>query len=225
VAGVVLGSCLFGCATQAQTGQVLAAAGTAALIAGAVMADDGCYGDFERGYERGRPCEQSGGSDKTGAIVAAAGLGVALVGNALVEDAARLDARRSARPAPSYVPATFPPPPGFAPAGTFQVFPPPAVAAQTVRCACPAPPKPACTSEGASGSTPASSATPGNEEAPGVGSSAATGTEAAPAEPAACPCPSPAATPEAEPKAEPEAEPVPEESAPAGESAAPPAAR
>jgi hypothetical protein len=171
--GVVLASSLLGaCATQAQTGQLLSAVGTAALIAGAVTSDDGCSGDFDRSYERGVPCRR-GSSNKTGAILAATGLGVALVGNALQEDAARLDARRRFSQGPTYTPAMFPPPPGFAPAGTFQPFPPAVTPSTTAPCQCATPTPPPCTGE-------ATSATPGNPEPP-------------PAAPAACPCSEPGA--------------------------------
>ena len=143
---LVLASSLLGCATQAQTGQLMSAVGTAAVIAGAIAADDGCNAAHERGYERGSACDRGGmsGSEKVGLAVAVAGLATAAVGNALQEDAARLDARRRVYQGPTYTPTTLPPP-AYAPAGTFHPFLTPTVV-QTTSCTCaalPATPPPA----------------------------------------------------------------------------------
>jgi hypothetical protein len=158
LAALLLASSLLGCATQAQTGQLLSAAGTAAVIAGAMIADDGCYGDYERGYERGQPCRGGGmsGSEKAGVALAVAGLATAAVGNALQEDAARLDARRRVYQGPTYTPTTLPPP-AYAPAGTFHPFMPPTIV-QTTSCTChePAPAAaPPCAEPSSEGATTA----------------------------------------------------------------------
>lgn len=207
---LVLASSLLGCATQAQTGQLMSAVGTAAVIAGAMIADDGCNAGYEQGYERQSACDRGGmsGSEKAGLAVAVAGLATAAVGNALQEDAARLDARRRVYQGPTYTPTTLPPP-GYAPAGTFHPFLPPPVV-QTTSCTCPAPAAtPPCTAT----QCESTAATP-----EGAGSA-----EASPATPATgCPCavvpassaPSEEATPEAAPEeAAPPSEP--EQAAPA----------
>jgi hypothetical protein len=230
VAALVLASGLLGCATQAQTGQLLSAAGTAAVIAGAVMASDGCY-EYERGYDvHGRPCGGGGmsGAEKAGLAVAVAGLATTAIGNALQEDAARLDARRRSSPSPTYTATTLPPP-AFAPSGTFNLYGAPTVVL-TSSCTCPEPEpepvaEPPCTTgsgEGQSGAT-AESTSEGAPPAAG-----ASGEASAPASPragsTACPCawqpgaaPSTAPEPAAPAPSEGEAEAAPssEEPAPA----------
>lgn len=220
VAALVLASSLLGCATQAQTGQLLSAAGTAAVIAGAVMASDSCY-EYERGYDaRGQPCGGGGmsGSEKAGLALAVAGLATTAVGNALQEDAARLDARRSSRPAPTHTPTTLPPP-GYTPSGGINLFGAPTVVL-TTSCTCPLPaaaPESAGSAEGTSSATPEATAE-------GAAASEASGDEQAQTSPAApaCPCAgSPAATPgapatsEGEPEAAPAVEAAPPAHAPA----------
>jgi hypothetical protein len=211
---LMLASSLLGCATQAQTGQLMSAVGTAAVIAGAMVADDGCHGDYERGYERGQPCRGGGmsGSEKAGIAIAVAGLATAAVGNALQEDAARLDARRRVYQGPTYTPTTLPPP-AYAPAGTFHPFLPPTIV-QTTSCTChePAPTAAPPCAESSSEGVPA---TPESAESSSASRrSEATGCPCAP-EPASAP--SEDETPEAAPACEatPPGEPAPEQTAPA----------
>lgn len=100
---------LAGCATQAQTGQALSAAGTAAVVTGAVLSNNPCWTNTSTGE---RECARGKGEpDKVGVLLAATGVGVAAVGQALQNDAARLDARRQARAA-SHEPARSLPAPG-----------------------------------------------------------------------------------------------------------------
>ncbi|MET0412782.1 MAG: hypothetical protein ABW217_15870 [Polyangiaceae bacterium] len=194
----------------------MSAVGTAAVIAGAMMSDDGCYGDYERGYERGQPCRGGGmsGSEKAGVAIAVAGLATAAVGNALQEDAARLDARRRVYQGPTYTPTTLPPP-VYAPAGTFHPFPSSTVV-QTTSCTCREPvlePEP-CAATGDERAAPA----PENAGSPGGShNSEATGCTCAP-EPALT-APSEAGTPEAAPQGEATPAGEPEQAAP--EQAAP----
>lgn len=214
LAALVLASSLLGCATQAQTGQLLSAAGTAAVIAGAVMSDDdGCYGDFGRGNERGLPCGDGrmSGSEKAGIALAVAGLATAAVGNALQEDAARLDARRRVSQGPTTYTPTPLPPPAYAPAGTFHPFLPSSPFILTPSCTCqePAPvAPPACAApdegqrcEGASSPAPAAGAAASEGDASeGAANEAATSEQPGGAgetrvPPAGCTCPAHPAAP------------------------------
>jgi len=85
-AALVLASGSAGCATQSSTAQMLAIAGTAAVIVGAAMADGGdCYQDPQGAYGPEVYCSPglSKGARKAGTAIAAAGVGAAAAGYAL----------------------------------------------------------------------------------------------------------------------------------------------
>jgi hypothetical protein len=86
-----------GCATQQQTGQAMKVGGTAAVVAGAAVAEYArCSGSPDAHYAglaaAQGGCRAKGSSQTLGAVIAAAGIGTALLGEAVERDANRREA-------------------------------------------------------------------------------------------------------------------------------------